>query len=188
MKKSLGARTLAVPTPTWVVGTYDAAGRANGATVAWAGICCSRPPCVAVSLRRATYTHGSIVARRAFTVGIPTAARAREADYLGIASGRDLDKLAHLGLTVVRSELVDAPYVAEFPIVLECRLLQTVEIGSHTQFVGEILDVKAEESVLDARGQIDPLAARPIVFASGADAYFTLGEQLGPAFAIGRGI
>ena len=186
MKRSLGARTLAVPTPTWVVGTYDAAGRANGATVAWAGICCSRPPCVAVSLRRATYTHGNIVARRAFTVGVPSAEQGRAADYLGIASGRNVDKLARLGLTAVRSELVDAPLIAEFPLSLECRLLQTVEIGLHTQFIGEILDVKADEAVLDARGLVDVEKARPIVFASGADAYFAVGERLGAAFSIGR--
>ena len=188
MKRSLVARTLAIPTPAWVVGTYDSAGRANGATVAWAGICCSRPPCVAVSLRRATYTHGNIVARRAFTVGIPSAEQVREADYLGLASGRDLDKLARLGLTAVRSELVDAPLVAEFPLTLECRLIQTVEIGLHTQFIGEILDVKADEAVLDASGHVDVGKARPIVFASGADAYFAVGERLGAAFSIGRGL
>ena len=186
MKRSLGARTLAIPTPAWVVGTYDSAGRANGATVAWGGICCSRPPCVAVSLRRATYTHGNIVARRAFTVGIPSVEQVREADYLGLASGRDLDKLARLGLTAVRSELVDAPLVAEFPLTLECRLIQTVEIGLHTQFIGEILDVKADEAVLDASGHVDVGKARPIVFASGADAYFAVGERLGSAFSIGR--
>jgi flavin reductase (DIM6/NTAB) family NADH-FMN oxidoreductase RutF len=188
MKRSLGARTIAVPTPTWVVGTYDTSGRANAATVAWAGICCSRPPCVAVSLRRATHTHGSIVARRAFTVCIPSAERVREADYLGLISGRDVDKLAKLGLTVVRSELVDAPYVAEFPLVLECRLIQTVEIGSHTQFIGEILDVKADEGILDASGRIDPAKARPIVFAAGADAYYAVAERLGTAFSIGKAI
>lgn len=188
MKRSLGARALVIPTPTWVVGTYDAAGRANAATIAWGGICCSRPPCIAVSLRKATYTHGNIVARRAFTVGVPSDRQVREADYLGIASGRDLDKLARLGLTAVRSELVDAPYVAEFPLTLECRLLQTVEIGLHTQFIGEILDVKADESVLDEEGHADVAKVRPIVFASGADAYYSVGERLGAAFSIGRGL
>ena len=71
-----------------------------------------------------------------------------EADYVGIASGRDVDKFAVAGLTPVRSELVDAPYAEEFPVVLECRLLHIVEIGLHTQFIGEIVDVKADRAVL----------------------------------------
>jgi len=71
MKRSLGAGTLAVPSPVWVVGTYDAEGRPNVMTAAWGGICCSRPPCIYVSLREATYSHGNIMSQRAFTVSIP---------------------------------------------------------------------------------------------------------------------
>ena len=92
---------------------------------AWGGICCSKPPCVAVSLRKATYSYAGIVERKAFTVGIACEGRMVEADYVGIASGRDVDKFAVAGLTPVRSDLVDAPYAAEFPVVLECRLLHT---------------------------------------------------------------
>ena len=89
MKKSLGAKTLAYPTPVWLVGTYDPEGRPNVMTAAWAGICCSKPPCLAVSLRKATYSYGNIVARQAFTISIPSEAHVKEADYVGIASGRD---------------------------------------------------------------------------------------------------
>jgi flavin reductase (DIM6/NTAB) family NADH-FMN oxidoreductase RutF len=69
MKRSIGAKTLIYPTPTWVVGSYDNQGKPNGMAVAWGGICCSEPPCVAVSLRKATYTYGNLVERQAFTVG-----------------------------------------------------------------------------------------------------------------------
>ena len=72
MKKSLGPDTLIYPTPTWVVGTYDKAGKPNLMTIAWGGICCSKPPCVAISLRAATYTHGCVMAAKAFTVNIPS--------------------------------------------------------------------------------------------------------------------
>ena len=87
MKKSLGARTLAFTTPVWVIGTYDEQGKPNAMTASWAGICCSKPPCVNVSLRKATYTYGCLVERRAFTVNVPPRERAREVDYLGIESG-----------------------------------------------------------------------------------------------------
>ncbi len=72
MKQSVGAKTLATPTPVWLVGTYDAEGKPNIMTVAWGGICCSTPPCVTVSLRRATYSYAAIEARKAFTVSIPS--------------------------------------------------------------------------------------------------------------------
>ena len=114
MKKSLGAKTLVYPTPVFVVGTYDKEGKPNVMTASWGGICCSQPPCVAVSLRKATYTHGNILARKAFTISIPSEDHVQQADYFGLVSGRSGDKLAATKLTPVRSELVDAPYVKEF--------------------------------------------------------------------------
>ncbi len=186
MKKSLGARTLAYPTPVWLIGTYDDSGRANVMTAAWAGICCSRPPCVDVSLRRATATFGHLQARRAFTVSVPPERLVREADYFGLASGREVDKLEATGLAAVASDVVDAPYLAEAPLVLECQLLHTLEIGLHTLFVGEIRDVKAEESVLDARGLPDPERVRPLVYLPEVRHYHGLGPCLGTAFDLGR--
>ncbi len=186
MKKSLGARTLAFPTPVWVVGTYDAAGKPNAMTAAWAGICCSKPPCVAVSLRKATYSYGNLVARRAFTISVPSEAHVREADYFGMATGKEVNKFAAARLTPVNSTVVDAPYVKEFPLVLECKLLHTLEIGLHTQFIGEILDVKADPEVLGDKGLPDIDKVKPIVFGPEIRTYHGLGKYLGQAFAIGK--
>ncbi|MBM4296050.1 MAG: flavin reductase family protein [Deltaproteobacteria bacterium] len=188
MKKSLGPRTLAFPTPVWVVGVYDENGKPNAMTAAWAGVCCSKPPCVAVSLRKATYSYGCIVSRQAFTVSIPSEDRVREADYLGMATGREVNKFAQARLTPVSSTLVDAPYVQEFPLILECKLLHTLEIGLHTLFVGEILDVKADEAVLGDRGLPDIAKVKPIVFGPEIRTYHGLGEYLGRAFDIGKEI
>jgi len=188
MKKSLGARTLAFPTPVWVVGTYDANGKPNAMTVAWGSICCSSPPCLAVSLRKATYSYGNLVDRQAFTISVPSEAYVREADYFGMASGRDVNKFAAARLTPVASTVVDAPFVAEFPLVLECKLIHTIEIGLHTQFIGEILDVKADESVLGEKGFPDIAKVRPIIFGPEIRTYHGLGPYLGQAFAIGKEI
>lgn len=186
MKKSLGAKTLVYPTPVFVVGTYDKAGKPNAMTAAWGGICCSQPPCVAVSLRKATATHGNIVARRAFTISIPSERHVKQADYLGLVSGRSVDKFAAAGLTPVKSDLVDAPYVQEFPLVLECRLTHTFELGLHTQFVGEILDVKAEEAVLGRGGLVDVKKMAPLVFAPDSQSYYGVGAFVGKAFSVGK--
>jgi flavin reductase (DIM6/NTAB) family NADH-FMN oxidoreductase RutF len=187
MKKSLGPKTLIYPTPVWLVGTYDHSGRPNLMTAAWGGVCCSKPPCVAVSLQKIRHSYHAIVERKAFTVSVPSDDRVKEADFCGVASGRDTDKFKAAGLTPIRSALVDAPYPAEFPLVLECKLLHTVEIGLHTQFIGEILDVKIEESMLDGENP-DIAKLRPIIYAPGARKYYGLGEFLGTGYVIGQSI
>jgi len=188
MKKSLGPKTLLYPTPVLVVGTYDAHGKPNAMIASWGSICCSQPFCINISLRKATYSYASIVERKAFTVGIPDQEHVRQADYLGIASGRDTDKIAVAGLTAVRSELVDAPYIAEFPLSLECRLVHTADLGLHTLFVGEVIDVKIEEEALTPEGNADICKINPFLFDPGARGYYGVGEFLGNAFSVGRDI
>jgi flavin reductase (DIM6/NTAB) family NADH-FMN oxidoreductase RutF len=188
MKTSLGAKTLAFPTPAWAVGTYDQSGKANAAAVAWGSICCSKPPCLAVSLRAATHTHGSIMHSKAFTVSVPAQTQAALLDYFGIASGKDVDKFAKTGLTAVKSELVNAPYIAEFPLVIECALLNVVEIGLHTQFIGEIKDVKADPACLGADGKLDAAKIGAVIYCPESRLYYGLGELLGQAFSLGRSL
>lgn len=186
MKRSIGAKPLAFPAPAWVIGTYDQNGKANAMTVAWAGICCSQPPCVSVSLRKATHSYAAILENKAFTVNIPSEAFIKETDYFGITSGKNEDKFEKTGLTPVKSELVPAPYIEEFPLVLECRLLNSFEIGLHTMFVGVILDIKTEESVLDEKGKPDIEKIKPMVYGTGDSTYYGIGKALGKAFSIGK--
>jgi flavin reductase (DIM6/NTAB) family NADH-FMN oxidoreductase RutF len=188
MKKSLGAKTLVFPTPVWIVGTYDKDGRPNGMTAAWCGICCSKPPCVYVALQKPRYSYANIVERQAYTLNVPSEKFVREADYFGMVSGRTTDKFAATGLTAVRSNLVDAPYIAEFPLILECKLIRTVEIGLHTQFIGEIMDVKAEDAVVDDNGLPDIEKVAPIIFGPEIRSYHGIGHYLGRAFEIGKKI
>ena len=188
MKTSFGPKTLIYPAPVWCVGSYDTHGSPNVMTIAWGGICCSSPPCVTISLRKATYTYGSIMQKKAYTLSVPSEKHAGVADYFGMASGRNEDKFARTGLTPVKSELVDAPYVAEFPMVLECRVIHHYEIGLHTHFVGEIRDVKVEESVLGDDGNADIEKVRPILFSPDTDAYHGVGSVVGKAFDMGKNL
>ena len=186
--KSFGAKTLAFPAPVWVVGTFDQDERPNIMTAAWVGICCSSPPCLCVSLRKATYSYGNIIRRKAFTINIPSEAYVKETDYIGMMSGKNTDKFETTGLTAVKSDLVDAPYVKEFPMVLECKVRHITEIGLHTQFVGEIMDVKVDESVLDKNGLPDIEKVKPFIYASEVRKYCKLGGFIGKAFSIGKDI
>lgn len=186
MKQSLGAKTLLFPTPALMIGTYDKSGRPNLMNAAWGGVCCSEPPCIAVSVRKSRHTYDAIVERTAFTVGIADEAHMAEADYVGIASGRSADKFTATGLTAVKSELVDAPYAEEFPLVLECRLVHTFELGVHIQFVGEIVDVKADRDILDEDGLPDILKLKPLVFDTAHRGYHSVGPLVGKAFSVGK--
>jgi len=185
MKKSVGAKTFAMPSPVWVVGTYGENDIPNVMTAAWGGICCSDPPCVTVSLQKPRASYENIIKRKAFTISIPSGKQVAEADYLGIVSGKNTDKFTKAHLTAVKSELVDAPYVGEFPLILECRLIQTVELGIHTQFIGEIIDVKADHDVLDEKGIPSLKKVSPFVFSAADRGYYQIGDQLGQAFSIG---
>lgn len=186
MKKSLGAATLAEPTPVWCVGSYDNDGKANVMTAAWGGICCSKPPCVTVSLQKIRYSFAALMDRQAYTISIPSSRYVKEVDYFGIASGKNTDKFAKTGLTPVKSDLVDAPYVKEFPLILECKVIHVYEIGLHTQFIGEIIDVKADEEILNEKGKIDTLKIQPIVFGPDSSSYYGIVDNLGKAFKIGK--
>ena len=186
MKKSLGPRALIQPNPVLIIGSYDQSDRPNIMAVAWGGICCSKPPCAAISLREATYTYGNIQHNRAFTINIPSISFVREADYAGIYSGKNEDKFNALGLTPVKSDVVNAPYVEEFPVVLECEVLKVVEIGLHTQFIGEIKDIKADEDVLAENGWPDIAKLQPFIYNSAGSEYYALGDLLGQAYTIGR--
>jgi flavin reductase (DIM6/NTAB) family NADH-FMN oxidoreductase RutF len=188
MKTSLGAKPLVCPAPVFVVGTYDAEGRPNVMAVAWGGICCSKPPCVSISVRKATYTYGNLVERKAFTVSVPSRDHVEAADYFGIVSGRDVDKFAVAGLTPVRADFVDAPYVGEFPFVLECKVVHVAELGLHTQFVGEILDAKIEESCMDADGKPSAELMRPLTWTPVDNSYYAIGDRLGRGFAVGKAL
>ena len=188
MKKSVGAKALVYPTPVFVVGTYDKEGKPNVMTASWGGICCSDPPCVSVALRKGRYTYENIMVHKAFTVGVPSRDHLREVDYFGMVSGKKADKFAATGLTPIKSELVHAPYVEEFPFSLECKVLHTIEIGLHTLFVGEILDIKADESVLGKKGLPHMEKVRPFTYAPEYMTYYATGEFLGKVFSLGKAI
>lgn len=181
----LGPRTLTYPMPALLVGSYDAEGRANIMTAAWGGICCSTPPCMAVSVRHERWTHKAILERRAFTVNVPSTALVAQTDLAGMVSGAVMDKFAATGLTAVHSTLVDAPYVAQCPLVLECELIQTLDLGSHTQMVGKILDVSALESCMDG-DQPDISRVAPLVYDGASRRYYGLGREVAQAYAAGR--
>ena len=189
MKQSLGPKKLvAYPTPAWALCSYDSDGKPNVMTVAWAGICCSKPFCLAVCMRKATYSYDNVMERKAFTVNIPSEKYVKEMDFFGSTTGKKTDKFADTGLTPVRAEHVDAPYIEEFPVVYECKLTHTLEIGLHTLLVGEVVDLKADPEVMGEKEVPDIEKVKPIIFGPTIRTYHGIGEYLGKAYSIGKEI
>ena len=186
MKKSLGPNTLAQPTPVWAVGSYDEVDKPNAMIAAWGGICGSDPACLTVSVRPSRHTYAGIMKHKAFTVSVSPAYLAAEADYLGMVSGDKVDKFAATGLTPVKSDCVDAPYIGEFPLVIECELKETVDLKAHVMLVGEIKDVKCDDDKLVDGKFPDPEKILPLIFSPGTRAYHTVGEKIGKGFDIGK--
>ena len=184
MKLLLSAQTILLPSPVLIIGTYGSNGRANIMTAAWGGIASSKPPCVSVSLREATLSYHNIRQTEAFTVNIPSEKYAKEADFVGMVSGRKCDKFKETHLTPEKSKLVNAPLVKEFPYALECRLVRQVSLGLHTMFIGEIVGMVADSKVLNPNKLPDIEKVRPILWGSfGSNAYYTIGDKLGDAFS-----
>ena len=187
MKRSLPPQTVLLPSPVLIIGTYGPGGKPNIMNAAWGGIASSDPPCISVSLREATLTYQNILEVKAFTVNIPSEKYVKEADFAGLVSGRECDKFEQAGLTPIKSRLVNAPIVKEFPYALECKLVKVVELGLHTMFIGEIVGMVADGEVLSAKKLPDIEKVRPMLFGSfGSMGYYGIGERLGNAFSAGE--
>ena len=185
IKRSVGKEPFLYPLPVLLVATYDQSGKANVMNAAWGGICSSDPVSLSVAIRPSRHTHDALLARKAFTVGIASQQMVKEADYVGMVSGSREDKFANAGFTEVKAEKVDAPYVAECPVVLECSLTGSLDLGAHTLMIGAIEDVKIDEDCLDAgKPMLEKIA--PLVFDAGGGHYYAVGAKVAQAFYVGR--
>ena len=184
MRRNFGAKTWLYPMPVLIVGTYDEAGVPNAMNAAWGGIYDTNQ--VMVCLADDHKTTENIKRTGAFTVSFATAKTVVPCDYVGIVSANDTpDKFAKAGFHATRSEFVNAPIIDELPMTVECRLIKFNEDGI---CVGEIVNVSADESVLDERGKVDAKLLDPIIYDSVTHAYWNFGERVGQAFSDGKKI
>lgn len=182
MRKNFGAKPDLYPQPVFIVAAYDKAGVPNAMNAAWGGI--TEETEITICLSAGHKTTKNIIESGAFTVSMATADFVKECDYLGIVSGNKVeDKLSRIGLHTTRSEFVNAPLIDELPMALECKL---VSYDADTcRLIGEIVNVSADESVLNVDGKVDPGKLRPITFDPMNNAYLVVGERVGSAFSDG---
>ncbi len=176
-RKTLKASTALYPVPAVLVTCAAQEGRSNVITLAWVGTVCSDPPMISISIRPQRYSYPLVKESGEFVVNIPSCALLEKTDRAGIISGRDGDKFKKLGLTRIKAQRVGAPLIAECPVNIECKVRHSLMLGTHEMFVGEIMVVHADESVLDGGGNIDFLKAAPFCFNLGE--YWSLREKIG---------
>lgn len=187
MLKSLGVKPYLFPMPVLLIATYDENGTVDVMNMAWGGICAENM--VALNLSGDHKTTQNIRAKRAFTISVADTDHIEAADFFGIATGNKMpDKFARSGLHAVKSEQVDAPVVEEFPITLECRVAEIQEQDGDCRIVGEIVNVLADEKVLDAQGKVDPTKLHAFVFDQFQSGYYAIGEKIGQAWYTGAGL
>ena len=185
MRKNFGPKPLCYPQPVFILGTYDENGVPDAMNAAWGGI--SEENEVSVCISENHKTTENILVKKAFTVSMGTVDQAVACDYVGIESGTKVpDKVARAGWTVTRSEFVDAPLFDQLPMAMECELISYTP--ETCRLVGRIVNVSADESVLNDQGKVDPKKLRPITFDPMNNAYLVLGEKVGDAFVDGASI
>ena len=184
MKKSFGAQPYLFPMPTYMIGTYNEDDTVDVMMMAWGGICDMKM--VALNLEADHKTVANLRARGAFTLAIPGTDTLRESDFFGIATSNKMaDKFARSGLHAVKSEKVDAPIIEEYPLTLECRVVEFQDQPYGLRVLGEIVDVLADESVLDEKGKIDAGKLHAFAFDQMRHDYYAMGEVVGKAWNAG---
>ncbi len=180
MRQNFGVKQWLYPQPVLIIATYDENGKPNAMNAAWGGVYEHNQ--VVLCLSEGHRTYKNIMAKKAFTVSFADADHVVACDYVGMASGnKEPDKMEKAGFTVTKSEFVDAPYINELPMALECKFVGLTAEGN---IIGEIINVNADESVI-TDGKVDITKLKPITFDPAGNGYYVVGEKVGNAFKDG---
>ncbi len=184
VKKDFGVKPFLFPMPTYMIGTYNEDDTVDVMMMAWGGICAE--DMVALNLEADHKTVANLKARGAFTLAVPGTDTLKESDFFGMASAnRFADKFARSGLHAVKSERVDAPIIEEYPLTLECKVERMEDEPYGLRVLGKIVNVTADEAVLDDEGKIDAKKLNAFLFDQMRNGYYAVGEKIGQAWHSG---
>ncbi len=164
------------PLPAVLV-TSGKEGNWNVMTAAWASKICMEPPHLGVAIRKERLTHPLIVENEAFGLNLPTTDIVEAVDICGVVSGREMDKFKRCNLTPVAGPKTGVAVIEECPVVFECKLVNTVNIGSHDFFIGEVVSRLVDPDYMREHGKINYDDLKPLIYLS--PHYTTYGEIIG---------
>lgn len=166
------------PLPAIMVSCGATPDEYNVFTASWVGTICSDPAMCFVSIRQSRHSYDIVKRNMAFTLNLTNEDLARATDWCGVRSGRDYNKFAEMNLTPVKGIKVDAPYINEAPMSIECRVKQIIHLGTHDMFIADVMNVLADKRFIDPQtGEFDLKKANLIAYSHGE--YFKLGEKIG---------
>lgn len=168
------------PVPAVLISCCDGQGKDNVMTAAWAGTVCSDPVMVSVSIRKERYSHAMILETKEFVMNLTTERLTKFTDFVGVRSGRDIDKFnleGDLKVTKSASKMVKAPSIEESPVCLECKVKEVIELGTHDMFIAQVVATSVDDQYLDEKGRLDLKKAGLIAYSHGE--YYALGDKLG---------
>lgn len=168
--------TFLYPLPAVMVTSGDM-DNSNILTVAWTGIVSSDPATTYVSIRKERHSYNLIKQNMEFCINLTTEDLAYATDYVGVKSGRDIDKFKTLNLSKEKATIVKCPMIKESPVTIECKVIEIKEMGSHDMFLAEIVAVNVDEKYMDENNRFDMDKCNIIAYSHGQ--YYTLGKKLG---------
>ncbi len=184
-KIQLGPQTLLYPNPTLLVGA-NVCDKPNFMAVAWGGIANSIPPMISVALRHQRHTNTGIKQTKTFSVNIPSSDMVEQADYCGLISGEKADKVKICGFKVFYGKLKNAPMIEQCPVNLECTVVHTLDLGSHSLIIGKIEETYVSDSCL-TDGKPDADKIKPLIYTVGEPSYYrAFGKVVAKAFNAGK--
>ena len=170
--------TMIYPLPALMVSCGSDESDYNILTVAWTGTVCTNPPVCYISLRPERHSYEIIKRTGEFVLNLTTRALARATDWCGVRSGRAFNKFCEMHLTPIKGEVVSAPVIAQSPLNIECKVRQIVPLGSHDMFIADVVNVQADDSLIDLKtGHFDLEKAQLIAYSHGQ--YYELGRRIG---------
>lgn len=175
-KQTWKGSALLAPVPPVMVTCGDME-NSNIITVAWAGLICTHPPRVSISVRPTRHSYNLIKDSGEFVINLTPASLIRECDYCGIYTGAKVDKFAKTGLHKAPASSVSCPVIEECPLALECKVIDILPQGTHDLFLADVVAVDVDDSLLDEAGKLCLDRAGLAAFAHGE--YFALGDKIG---------
>lgn len=170
--------TMIYPLPALMVSCGENPEEYNIATVAWTGTICSDPPMCYISLRKSRHSHSIISRTREFVLNLTTENLAKQTDWCGVKSGKDVNKFKEMSLTPEKAPNISAPMIKESPLCIECKVIEVKELGTHDMFIANVVGVHADERYINKEsGLFDLQSAKLMTYSHGK--YYSIGEQLG---------
>jgi len=170
------------PMPVVLVGAL-VNGKANYMAVAWFSQVSAEPPMIAVALNRSRWTVEGVVENKSFSINVPGRSLVDEADYCGLVSGEKHDKSSLF--STFYGDLKTAPMIEECPLCFECSLANSLDLPSHTIFVGKVAAVYADQHYVKG-GKLDLRKMEPFVLDSPGRSYMGLGSDIAKAWSAGK--